>query len=66
VYFLKLGPLWYGIAIGLTFHIVLDNTFNPFYPNGLFFTRRWQKKFKYGQIINVDNQLKRVRGRKKK
>ena len=65
-YFLKLGPVWFGIAVGLIVHMVLDNTFNPFYPNGLFFIKRWQEKFKYARIINIDNHLKRVGNRKKK
>jgi hypothetical protein len=66
VYFLNLGHLWYGIAVGLTFHIILDAMFNPYYSNGLFFIKRWHKKFKYARIINVEYQLRRGSKRKNK
>ena len=56
---LGLGPVWYGIALGLAFHIVLDAIFNDYHPNGLFFITRHRKKFEYSKIVNIPVSLKK-------
>lgn len=66
VCWLGLGPAWYGIALGLAFHVVLDALFNSYHPNGLFFVARHRRKFEYSKIVNVTAALKKNRASKRK
>ena len=61
VFWLNLGPVWYGIAFGLTLHIILDATVNCLYPNALFFISRWKAGFDTSKIIDVEAQRKKRR-----
>lgn len=53
VCWLGLGPIWYGVSIGLAFHIILDAVFNQYHPNGLFFLARYMRKFEYHRIVDI-------------
>ena len=56
IYWQNLGQIWYGIAIGLTMHILLDMMFNCLYPNSLFFVKRWKVGFDALKIIDIEAQ----------
>jgi len=60
VWWFDLGPVWFGAAIGLAFHIILDAIFNTYYDNGLFFIVRYNRRFKYSRIIDIAAQRKKL------
>ena len=66
VCWLGLGPAWYGIALGLALHIILDAFFNSYHPNGLFLLERYKKKFEYAKIVDISAQLNKDKARKRK
>ena len=63
---LGLGPVWYGIALGLALHIVLDSVFNSYHPNGLFFIARHKKNFEYSKIVDINASMTKKQQRKRK
>lgn len=66
VYWFYLGPVWYGIALGLAFHLILDGIFNRYYPNGLFFITRCKRNFKYTKIVNISAEMVKKKLRKRR
>lgn len=56
VRWLNLGPVWFGIATGLTFHILLDRMYNYLYPNSLFFIARLKVNFEASKIVDIEAQ----------
>ena len=45
IYYLSLGNVWVGLAVGLTTHLLCDAIANPFKPIAYFLTYRIKHKF---------------------
>jgi len=60
IWWFDLGPVWYGIALGLASHLILDAIFNCYHANGLFFIVRYNKDFKYSKIVDIVAQKKKL------
>lgn len=52
IYFFGLSPVWSGLAIGLTIHLLLDQWTNPIKPLFYFLTFRIKNKFEKIEIIS--------------
>ena len=55
---LRLGNFWWGIAIGATVHLILDQIFNRLKPGTYFLSYRWQNGFSKACVFPAEHYQK--------
>lgn len=59
VFYYGLGPVWSGLVLGLSVHMIADQICNPVRPLAYFFIYRLKHGFHRGKLLTEDDYKKR-------